>query len=143
MTPADPVRSHGLARVAGAVLLAGHGLVHLMGVALLWRLGRPGGLRFDDVHPAAGSVAGLVAGGLWLGVTVLFVLSAVLLVARRRWWPVAFTAAILSLAVLVPSVSITVAGIIVDMAVICAAAIAWVPQRRTSSTVTRDRASWV
>jgi hypothetical protein len=90
-----------------------------MGVALLWRWGRPGGLRYEDVHPAAGSAAGLVVGGLWLGVAVLFVASGVLLVARwRSWRGVALAAAVLSLAVLVPSASVVVAGIAVDVVVI-------------------------
>jgi hypothetical protein len=46
-------------RGVGAVVLAGHGVTHLMGVALLWRLAEPGQLRSTDAHPAPGSVAGL------------------------------------------------------------------------------------
>jgi hypothetical protein len=34
--------------VAVAVVIAAHGLVHLMDVALLWKLGRPGQLRYAD-----------------------------------------------------------------------------------------------
>ncbi len=119
MTVVEPARTHRVVRTVGAVVLAGHGLVHLMGVALLWRWGRPGGLRYEDVHPTAGSAAGLVVGGLWLVVAVLFLASAVLLVARRRWWrQVALVAAVLSLAVLVPSASVVAAGIAVDVVVI-------------------------
>jgi hypothetical protein len=47
-----------LAAVAAAVVIAAHGLAHLMGVALLWKLGEPGKLRYADVVPAAGSTAG-------------------------------------------------------------------------------------
>jgi hypothetical protein len=119
VTVVEPACTHRVVRMVGAAVLAGHGLVHLMGVALLWRWGRPGGLRYEDVHPAAGSAAGLVVGGPWLGVAALFVASGVLLVARWRLWRgVALAAAVLSLAVLVPSASVVVAGIAVDVVVI-------------------------
>ncbi len=45
-------------RTLAAVVLLIHGLVHLMGVALLWRWGQPGELRYDHVHPAPGTTAG-------------------------------------------------------------------------------------
>ncbi|SFU07363.1 hypothetical protein SAMN05660657_05381 [Geodermatophilus amargosae] len=46
-------------RAGSAVVLVAHGLLHLLGVALLWRWGEP---RYDDVHPAAGSSPALVVG---------------------------------------------------------------------------------
>ena len=74
----------GLARaatIAAAVVMAAHGLVHLMGVSLLWQLGEPGQLRYADAVPAPGSAAAYVAGGLWLVAAVLFVAAAV----RLAW----------------------------------------------------------
>ena len=49
-------------QVVGAVVLAVHGLVHVLGVALLWTWGEPGELRSGDVHPEARSTAGTVVG---------------------------------------------------------------------------------
>ena len=43
-----------LAVIAAAVVIAAHGLIHLMGVALLWKVGEPGGLRYADAVPATG-----------------------------------------------------------------------------------------
>lgn len=108
----------GLVRVAGAVVLAAHGAIHLMGVALLWRLGEPGSLRYADAHPLPGSAAGWVVGGGWLLAAVLFVTAAVLLVARGRWQGLAAAAAVVSVAVLAPSASIAVAGLVLDAAVL-------------------------
>jgi hypothetical protein len=41
-----------MAVLAAAVVIAAHGLVHLMGVSLLWKLGEPGQLRYADAVPA-------------------------------------------------------------------------------------------
>jgi len=55
-----------VAVIATAVIIAAHGLVHLMGVSLLWKLGEPGRLRYADAVPAPGTAAGYLAGCLWL-----------------------------------------------------------------------------
>jgi hypothetical protein len=87
--------------VAAAVVIAMHGLLHLMGVALLWKLGQPGGLRYADAVPAPGSAAAYVVGGLWLLAAVLFVAAAVLLMARRAAWRItAFAAVVVSVPVI-------------------------------------------
>jgi hypothetical protein len=47
-----------LARVATVVValfLALHGLVYLMGVDLLWKLGEPGDLTYEDAVPTPGT----------------------------------------------------------------------------------------
>ena len=114
-----------LLRAAAATVLAGHGLIHLLGVALLWRWGQPGELRYDDVSPAAGSLPGMIVGGVWLAVTLLFLLTAVLvLVGRPTWRPVGLLAALVSIAVLLPSASVALAGLVVDAAVLVAVAVA-------------------
>jgi hypothetical protein len=74
-----------VAMLAAAVVITAHGLVHLMSVSLLWKLGEPGQLRYADVAPAPGTVAGYLAGSLWLVAVVLFVMAAVLLVMGRPW----------------------------------------------------------
>jgi len=71
---------------AAAVVIAAHGLIHLMGVALLWKLGEVGQLRYATAVPAPGSTAGYLAGGLWLVAAVLFVTAAALLAAGRAGW---------------------------------------------------------
>lgn len=106
-------------RAVAAVVLVVHGLVHLMGVALLWRWAEPGELRYDDVHPEAGSTAAMVVGAVWLVAMLLFLLTAALLaVGRPAWRPVGLLAALVSIAVLLPSATIAWAGLVVDAAVI-------------------------
>jgi hypothetical protein len=107
------------------VVLAIHGLVHLMGAALLWHWAQPGELRYDDVRPEAGSALGVVVGTLWLVALVLFLATAALLAAGRpAWRPVGLLAALLSAAVLLPSASLAWAGLAVDAAVVVAVVLA-------------------
>ena len=120
-SPKVRTRGHRLLRAAAATVLAGHGLIHLLGVALLWRWGQPGELRYDDVSPAAGSLPGMIVGGVWLAATLLFLLTAVLvLMGRPTWRPVGLLAALVSIAVLLPSASVALAGLVVDAAVLIA-----------------------
>ena len=58
-----------------------HGLLHLMGVALLWKPGQPGQLRYAGAVPAPGSPGEYLVGGPWLVVALLFVAAASLLAA--------------------------------------------------------------
>lgn len=46
--------------IAAAVVIAAHGLIHLMGMALLWKLGEPGGLRYADAMLVPGSAAAVI-----------------------------------------------------------------------------------
>jgi hypothetical protein len=109
-------------RYAIASVVVAHGLVHLTGVVLLWRLGQPAGLRYSQMHPAPGSTAGIIAGTGWLIAAALFVAVAVLLArGRRTWRPGAVTAALLSAAVLAPSSGVTFAGLAVNAAVLAVA----------------------
>ena len=129
MTGSESVKArsgaHRLLLAAAATVLAGHGLIHLLGVALLWRWGQPGELRYDDVSPAAGLLPGMIVGGFWLAATLLFLLTAVLVLARRTAWrPVGLLAALMSIAVLLPSASIALVGLLVDAAVLLAVAAA-------------------
>jgi hypothetical protein len=75
------------------------------------------------VSPAAGSLPGMIVGGIWLAATLLFLLTAVLvLVGRPTWRPVGLLAALMSVAVLLPSASIALVGLLVDAAVLAAVA---------------------
>jgi hypothetical protein len=114
-----------LLRVVAAVVLTVHGLVHLMGAALLWQWGEPGGLRYGDVRPEAGSTAALVVGAVWLVAVLLFLLTAALLAAdRAAWRPIGLLAALVSIAVLLPSAGIAWAGLVVDAAVVVSVVLA-------------------
>jgi hypothetical protein len=118
------------AAVVAAVIIAGHGLAHLMGVALLWKLGQPGALRYADVVPAAGSTAAYLVGGLWLVAAVLFVAAAILLAAGRPGWRLVALAAV---AVSVPVIGLApakaVPGLVVDGLVLVLVAISWLRRK--------------
>ena len=121
-----------------AVVLLAHGLIHLMGVALLWRWGQPGELRYDDVRPEAGTTAAMIVGGVWLVAMLLFLTTAALLVAGRpAWRPVGLLAALISIAVLLPLAAIAWAGLVVDAAVIVGAVLAVAAVHRTSRSTGR------
>jgi hypothetical protein len=112
--------------IAAVAVIAAHGLIHLMGVALLWKLGEPGGLRYADAVPAPGSAAAYLVGGLWLLAAVLFVTAAVLLAAGRAAWRMTALAAVV---VSVPVIGLmpgqAVAGLVVDGLVLALVAVSW------------------
>jgi hypothetical protein len=111
---------------AAAVVIAAHGLVHLMGVALLWKLGEPGQLHYADAEPAPGSTAGYLVGSLWLAAALLFVIAAVLLAARRASWRiVALAAAAVSVPVIGVASGQAIAGLVVDGVVLIGVAASW------------------
>ncbi len=120
--------------IATAVVIAAHGLVHLMGVSLLWKLGEPGQLRYADAVPAPGTAAGELAGGLWLLAAVLFVAAAVLLVAGRAAWRLA---ALAGVAVSVPVIGLApgqaIAGLVVDGLIVALVTVSWLRSRPVPS----------
>ena len=123
-----------LAVIAAAVVIAAHGLVHLMGVALLWKLGQPGQLRYADAVPAPGSAGAYVVGGLWLVAAVLFVTAAVLLVAGRPAWRViALAGVVISAPVIGLAPGQAVAGLVVDGLVLVLVAVSWLRVREVPS----------
>jgi len=126
------MRSDGLGRARLAVIAA-HGLIHLMGVALLWKLGEVGQLRYADAVPAPDTAAGYVAGGLWLVAAVLFVAAAVLLAAGRAAWRITAVAGVV---VSVPVIGLmpgqAVAGLVIDGLVLVA--VSWLRIRKLPVT---------
>ena len=122
-----------VAVIATAVVIAAHGLVHLMGVSLLWKLGEPGQLRYADAVPAPGTVAAELAGGLWLLAAVLFVAAAILLVAGRAAWRLA---ALAGVAISVPVIGLApgqaAAGLAVDGLIVVLVVVSWLRARAAS-----------
>jgi hypothetical protein len=122
-----------VAVIATAVVIAAHGLVHLMGVSLLWKLGEPGQLRYADAVPAPGTVAGELAGGMWLLAAVLFVMAAVLLATGRPWR----LAALAGVAVSVPVIGLApgqaAAGLAVDGLILVLVVVSWLRARAVAS----------
>jgi hypothetical protein len=115
-----------VALAAAAVIIAAHGLVHLMGVSVLWKLGEPGQLRYADAVPAPGSAAGYFVGGLWLAAAALFVSAGILLVARKAAWRlVALAAVALSVPVIALAPGRAVAGLVIDGLVLVFIAATW------------------
>ena len=116
------------ARRAGGVVLAGHGLIHLMGVALMWKLGQPGELRYADMSPVPGSAAGLAVGVVWLSAAALFGWAAWLFVAGRpRWRVAALAAVVVSVPVLGPSAAMAAAGLALDALILLVVVLTWGP----------------
>ena len=126
-----PVRARRVMPRVAAAVLAGHGALHLMGVALLWRLAQPGTLRYADVLPAAGPGVRTVVGAAWLAASVVLVVAAALVLAGRSAWRLAAAAgAALSAAVLVPAAAVAPVGLVVDSAIVVALAGSALARRR-------------
>ena len=123
-----------VAVIATAVVIAAHGLVHLMGVSLLWKLGQPGQLRYADAVPAPGTVAAELAGGLWLLAAVLFVTAAILLLAGRAAWRLA---ALAGVAISAPVIGLApgqaAAGLVVDGLILVLVTVSWLRSRPVPS----------
>jgi len=117
-------------RWVAAIFVALHGLVHLMGVVLLWKLAEPGGLRYADAVPVPGTAAGYVIGLGWLAAGAVLVVAAWLLAMRKPVWPViALVGALLSSAVILVNPGQAYAGLIANAAVLGLAAMGWLATR--------------
>src|SRR6476620_2511977 len=73
-------------RHLAAAALAAHGLLHAMGVTLIWDWNGPGDARFASLSPAPGSDPGVGVGSAWLMAGALFVTAAVLLARAHHAW---------------------------------------------------------
>lgn len=118
-------------RVLVAVVLIGHGLIHLMGMFLAWGLGQPGDLRYTDLPTGPGSGPALVLGGLWLLACLSLVAAGIALVLRRpTWWGLAAAGVVWSLPVIILHRQIAIAGLVVDLLVLVLLALTWRPGKR-------------
>ena len=130
----DHLRWARLAVIAAAVLIAAHGLIHLMGVALLWKLGQVGQLRYATAVLAPGSTAAYLVGGMWLVAAVLFMTAAVLLAAGRAAWRLtALAGVVVSAAVIGLMPGQAVAGLVIDGLILALVAVSWPRTRNVPS----------
>jgi len=108
-----------LRRVVGAVVVL-HGLLHLLGGA--------NGLGWSTVSSFSQPI-GRMAGGIWLVVALLVVLSGLLLaLAAPWWWLVCGVAAVASQAVIAMSWTDARAGTVVNAILLAAAVYGWASQ---------------
>lgn len=116
-------------RLAVAAVLAAHGLIHLIGFLVPWRIAEVEGFAYRTTALAGsvelGTTGAQVVGLAWLLIAVGFVVAAIG-AWRRAAWALGLTAglAIASLVVCVLGLPETVAGIVVNVAIL--AAVAWV-----------------
>ncbi|MEZ5168381.1 MAG: hypothetical protein R2695_18600 [Acidimicrobiales bacterium] len=102
-------------------MLTLHGLVHLVGFILAWRIGRPFRFSYDDVWPSAGSWPGRAVGLVWLLVAIALVVIGARM-ANRRDVPVAALVAALVSSVLVclTAVPAAIPGAVISAGVLVA-----------------------
>jgi hypothetical protein len=133
---ATGIRPRTAARRIAAAVLALHGLVHLIGFVVPWRLAQVEGFAyrttaFDGVIEL-GETGALVIGLAWLAIAVGFVIAAVGVWEARAWAiPLVGLLAAASLAVCVMGLPETVAGIVLDVAIL--GAVAWASRAHSAS----------
>ncbi len=84
-------------RLPVGIALIIHGLIHLMGVALLLELAEPGDLTYAMARPEPGTMLGIGFAVLWALATVLFVISGYQVMRGGRWTALVIAASIFSL----------------------------------------------
>jgi hypothetical protein len=115
-------------RLFAAAVLAVHGLVHLIGFLVPWRIAQIEGFAYRTTalggNVELGTTGAQVVGLAWLAIAVGFVVAAIG-VWRRSAWALGLTAALAtaSLVVCVLGLPETVAGIVVNVAIL--AAVTW------------------
>lgn len=114
-------------RLALAVLVAAHGLIHLIGAVVAWQIAGVDGFPYRTTvlqgHVDLGAAGTALLGLLWLGACVGFLVAALGLV-RRSTWALALTAwlAFGSLVLCVLWLPETAAGVVVNLVILGAAA---------------------
>ncbi|TNB67767.1 hypothetical protein FHJ30_20155 [Arthrobacter sp. BB-1] len=103
-------------RLLVALVLMGHGLIHVMGFVLFLRMGEPGDLRYTGALPEPGTLTGTAAGILWFAAAGVFLASAVLLLAARPFWRCLTLAGVtVSVPLVALNLHMALAGFIVDV----------------------------
>jgi hypothetical protein len=117
-----------MTRRIAAVLLAAHGLIHLIGFVVPWGIAQVEGFPYRTT--ALGGAITLGDGGVravgvaWLALAVLFVVAGVALWRGARWAPgLAAVLAVASIAVCALGLPEAAFGIVVDLAIL--ALVAW------------------
>jgi hypothetical protein len=116
--------------------MVAHGLIHLMGTAVLWRLAEVGDLHFGDVVPGAPAWIATLGGAEWLAAAAVFVAGGVALVMGRDVWRwLTLGGVILSLPAVIMNAQFAAAGIVLDvlLLVTIGAAQLWRARREPSA----------
>ncbi|MBW4033049.1 MAG: hypothetical protein HIU88_10335 [Acidobacteria bacterium] len=122
-----------LVRLAAGVVIVGHGLLHLIGTSLLWRLGQVGDLHYGDMLPSAPPWVTVAAGTQWLAAAAVFTAAGIaLIIGRGIWWWLTLGGVILSLPAVIMNAQFAAAGIVLDglLLAILAAAQVWRMRRK-------------
>lgn len=105
------------------VVLALHGLVHLLGFASYWQLAQIEGLPYKTTVLAGqlnlGAAGIRVFGALWLVAAVAFVVTAVAMIGQFSWWrDLLLLATIFSFGLTLLDWQVAKAGGLVDIAIL-------------------------
>lgn len=103
-------------RLAVGILIIGHGLIHLIGTTLLWRLGEVGDFRYGDVEPSTPQWIAYFAGAEWLAAALVFIAAGIAVIAHRKIWTwVTLGGIILSLPAVIGNAQFAAAGIVLNV----------------------------
>lgn len=126
-------------RLAVGVVIVGHGLLHLIGTSLLWRLGQVGDLHYGDMLPSAPPWVTVVAGTQWLAAAAVFIAAGIaLIIGRGIWWWLTLGGIILSLPAVIMNAQFAAAGIVLDVLLLVPLAAAQVWRMRREGSRSHD-----
>jgi hypothetical protein len=116
-----------MVRIAAAIVLALHGLIHLIGFVVPWRLAEPEGFTYQTTVLAGaveiGDLGIRLVGLAWLAVGAAFVVIAIGLWRAAPWVGTAAVAvALVSLTLSLLGLPEAGAGIVVNLAILAVAA---------------------
>jgi hypothetical protein len=114
--------------IIAAIVLALHGLIHLMGTAVYMKLGTVQGLKYKTTLLGGrcdlGESGIRAFGALWAVAAIGFVVAAVALVAGWAWWqPALVGVALFSLVLTALDWSNAYAGMIINIAILAVLAL--------------------
>lgn len=129
-----------MTKALGVALLAAHGLIHLIGFVVPWRLAVVDGFAYRTTALggaiALGDLGARLVGIAWLALAIGFVLAAVATWRGARWaGGLTAVLAIASIAVCVLGLPETVAGIAVNIGIL--AVLAWTAVGRGAAVAAR------
>lgn len=111
-------------------LLALHGLVHVVGFLLAWRLYAPADFSYDDVWPDAATLPGRAVGLVWLAVAVaLLAVGGRMSNAREVRTSTLSVVLIASIAVCATAFPQAIPGAAISATVLASMAVLWIRRR--------------
>jgi hypothetical protein len=125
-----------MTRLIVAAVAAAHGVIHLIGFVVPWQIATVTGFPYRTTVVSGladfGDFGVRLAGVVWLGCAVGFVIAGVG-IARRAPWALPLTSGLAGVSLVVCLIGLpeTVAGIVVNLAILGAAA--WLVRARTNS----------